>query len=201
VVHCQQTRGPPIATPTPSSRLPSSVVDTTNLNPQLDLHLPCHDVGRRSRLTEHNLPKTTPLRRNSMPLTPLSPDQKVQVFTQGRQAAQKKEDRSIDASREETTSRDVAVIGPREAKLSPWHLNPVHSIGHGLSNAPAAALPDRATCCRRCRQPPSQNSPPWHIPRPPGKVRALAAQIWPSGSSSGHRHADAYPRRNRSRRS
>jgi hypothetical protein len=57
VVYCQQMRGPPIATPMPSSWPPSSVIDTANLNTQLGLHLPCHDAARRSRLTEHNLPK------------------------------------------------------------------------------------------------------------------------------------------------
>jgi hypothetical protein len=36
-----------------------------------------------------------------MPLAPPLPDQKVKVFTQGRQAAQREEDRSIDASKEE----------------------------------------------------------------------------------------------------
>jgi hypothetical protein len=36
-----------------------------------------------------------------MPLAPPSLDQKIKVFTQGRQAAQREDDRSIDASKEE----------------------------------------------------------------------------------------------------
>ena len=48
----QTNMKPPIAAPTPSSRPPFAAVDTKNLNPQLGLHLPHHDVGRHCRLTE-----------------------------------------------------------------------------------------------------------------------------------------------------
>jgi len=39
-----------------------------------------------------------------------------------------------------TAPGGVVVIGPRGIKLSSWRLNPVHSNGHGLSAATAAAL-------------------------------------------------------------
>jgi hypothetical protein len=71
-------------------------VDTDNLNPQLGLHLPHHDADRHRRLTEHELPKTTPPRRDATPVAPPSPDQKVKVFTQEGHAAHAKGRRPFD---------------------------------------------------------------------------------------------------------
>jgi hypothetical protein len=86
-----------------------------------------------------------------VPMAPPLLDRKVQVFTQRRQAAQRKRVDQLTLPRKKAASGDVAVISPRGAKLSPWHLNPVHSIGHGLSAAPVATLSDQATYCHRCR--------------------------------------------------
>jgi len=45
--------------------------------------------------------------------------------------------------RKKITFGDVAIIVPRGAKLSPWHLNPVHNIGHDYPLRPPPPCPTK----------------------------------------------------------
>jgi hypothetical protein len=96
-----------------------------------------------------------PPRRNATPLVPPSLDQKVQVFTREGKPHKGKRTGRLTLPRKKMASRDVAVIGPRRAKLSPWHLSPVHNKGHGLSTSATAApsLPLHESPAHQTEQP------------------------------------------------